>query len=68
MQLEKLHSNIFLPHHLFFHDIMLEIAELKQKKLPELQEIAKSLGIKRIAGPFSSSVFVSYDSGMMLKL
>ena len=50
MQLEKLHSNIFLPHHLFFHDIMLEIAELKQKKLPELQEIAKGLGIKGIAG------------------
>ena len=50
MQLEKLHSNIFLPHHLFFHDIMLEIAELKLKKLPELQEIAKSLGIKGIAG------------------
>ena len=50
MQLEKLHSNIFLPHHLFFHDIMLEIAELKQKKLPELQEIAKGLGIKGITG------------------
>ena len=29
---------------------MLEIAELKQKKLPELQEIAKGLGIKGIAG------------------
>ena len=29
---------------------MLEIAELKQKKLPELQEIAKSLGIKGITG------------------
>jgi transcription termination factor Rho len=29
---------------------MLEIAELKSKKLPELQEIAKSLGIKGIAG------------------
>jgi len=43
--LEKLHSNI-LPYHLFFHYIMLEIAELKQKKLPELQEIAKGLGIK----------------------
>ena len=50
MQLEKLHSNIFLPHHLFFHDIMLEIAELKLKKLPELQEIAKGLGIKGITG------------------
>ena len=47
--MEKLHSNIS-PHHLFFHDIMLEIAELKQKKLPELQEIAKSLGIKGITG------------------
>jgi len=50
MQLEKLHYNIILPHHLFFHDIMLEIAELKQKKLPELQEIAKDLGIKGITG------------------
>ena len=29
---------------------MLEIAELKSKKLPELQEIAKNLGIKGIAG------------------
>ena len=29
---------------------MLEIAELKQKKLPELQEIAKGLGIKGITG------------------
>ena len=29
---------------------MLEIAELKSKKLPELQEIAKSLGLKGIAG------------------
>lgn len=29
---------------------MLEIAELKTKKLPELQEIAKNLGIKGIAG------------------
>ena len=29
---------------------MLEIAELKQKKLPELQEIAKDLGIKGITG------------------
>ena len=29
---------------------MLEIAELKLKKLPELQEIAKGLGIKGITG------------------
>ena len=29
---------------------MLEIAELKSKKLPELQEIAKNLGIKGIVG------------------
>ena len=29
---------------------MLEIAELKSKKLPELQEIAKNLGIKGITG------------------
>ena len=29
---------------------MLEIVELKSKKLPELQEIAKNLGIKGIAG------------------
>ena len=41
-----LRSNTLLPYHLFFNYIMLEIAELKSKKLPELQEIAKSLGIK----------------------
>jgi len=29
---------------------MYEIATLKTKKLPELQEIAKKIGIKRIAG------------------
>ncbi len=29
---------------------MYEIATLKTKKLPELQEIAKTIGIKRIAG------------------
>ena len=45
-----LRSNTLLPYHLFFNYIMLEIAELKSKKLPELQEIAKSLGIKGIAG------------------
>ena len=49
-QLEKLHSNFSLPYYLFFNYRMLEIAELKSKKLPELQEIAKGLGIKGIAG------------------
>ncbi|MEK9958503.1 MAG: Rho termination factor N-terminal domain-containing protein, partial [Flavobacteriaceae bacterium] len=29
---------------------MYEIAALKSKKLPELQEIAKSIGVKRITG------------------
>ena len=29
---------------------MYEIATLKTKKLPELQEIAKKIGVKRIAG------------------
>ena len=49
-QLEKLHSNFSLPYYLFFNYRMLEIAELKSKKLPELQEIAKGLGIKGITG------------------
>ena len=29
---------------------MFEISELKAKKLPELQELAKTLGVKRITG------------------
>ena len=29
---------------------MYEIAALKSKKLPELQEIAKAVGVKRITG------------------
>jgi len=29
---------------------MFDISELKAKKLPELQELAKSLGVKRITG------------------
>ena len=29
---------------------MLDISTLKEKKLPELQEIAKKIGVKRIAG------------------
>ena len=34
----------------FYKYIMYEIAALKSKKLPELQEIAKSIGVKRITG------------------
>ena len=40
---------------------MLEIAELKQKKLPELQEITKGLGIKGITGQKKMDLFSIID-------
>ena len=40
----------FPKHSLFIQSHMYEIATLKSKKLTELQEMAKSLGVKRITG------------------
>ncbi len=38
------------PRNHFYSSNMYEIAALKSKKLPELQEIAKAVGVKRITG------------------